>query len=44
MLAERFGDVELVDDVGRTEILQERAVYEGVTVSTQVAEDEVAGP
>ena len=44
LFVQRLGDIELVDDVGRTEILQERAVHEGVAVRAQIAEDEVAGP
>ena len=39
---ERLFDVEAVHEVGRAEILQKRAMDEGVTVRAQEAEDEVA--
>ena len=42
LLAERLGDVELVDDLGRREVFQERAVDEGVAVRAHEAKDEVA--
>ena len=43
-LVQRLGNVELMDEIGRTKIFQKRAMDEAVAVRADEAEDEVALP